>query len=163
MAFRSQDDAAEHVALLIGAPNGQPPLIRLHSECLTGDVFGSLKCDCGPQLRAALRLITGKWKGEIMWSLKDGKRRFGELMRGIPGITQHMLTAQLRDMERHGLIARTVYAEVPPRVEYELTPVAIGLKPVFEELNRWAEEHAATLRLGEVDEQEEVSEGGPKR
>ncbi len=101
-------------------------------------------------MRAALRLITGKWKAEIMWSLKDGKRRFGELMRTMPGITQHMLTVQLRDMERHGLIARTVYAEVPPRVEYELTPIAYGLKPVFEELNRWAEEHAETLRLGDV-------------
>lgn len=106
-------------------------------------------------MRAALRLITGKWKAEIMWSLKDGRRRFGELMRDIPGITQHMLTAQLRDMERHGLVTRTVYAEVPPRVEYELTPVAYDLGPVFEELHRWAEEHAATLRLGEVDEEGE--------
>ena len=115
-------------------------------------------------MRAALRLITGKWKAEIMWSLKDGKRRFGELMRGIPGITQHMLTAQLRDMERHGLIARTVYAEVPPRVAYELTPVAIGLKPVFEALSGWAEENAATLRLGEMGEEEdEEGESVPKR
>lgn len=113
-------------------------------------------------MRAALRLITGKWKAEIMWSLKDGKRRFGELMRGIPGITQHMLTAQLRDMERHGLVARTVYAEVPPRVEYELTPVAIGLKPVFEELNRWAEEHATTLRLGDVGDEGDEDES-PRR
>lgn len=113
-------------------------------------------------MRAALRLITGKWKAEIMWSLKDGKRRFGELMRGIPGITQHMLTAQLRDMERHGLVARTVYAEVPPRVEYELTPVAIGLKPVFEELNRWAEEHATTLRLGDVGDDGDEDEGPRK-
>jgi DNA-binding HxlR family transcriptional regulator len=111
-------------------------------------------------MRAALRLITGKWKAEIMWSLKDGKRRFGELMRGIPGITQHMLTAQLRDMENHGLITRTVYAEVPPRVEYELTPAAYGLKPVFEALSRWAEEHAETLRLGEADDEE--GEGVPK-
>jgi DNA-binding HxlR family transcriptional regulator len=106
-------------------------------------------------MRAALRLITGKWKAEIMWSLKDGKRRFGELMRTIPGITQHMLTAQLRDMERHGLVARTVYAEVPPRVEYELTPVATGLKPVFEALSGWAEENATTLRLGDVGEEDE--------
>ena len=113
-------------------------------------------------MRAALRLITGKWKAEIMWSLKDGKRRFGELMRGIPGITQHMLTAQLRDMERHGLVARTVYAEVPPRVEYELTPVAIGLKPVFEELNRWAEEHATTLRLGDVGDEGDEDESPRK-
>ncbi|MBP1807702.1 winged helix-turn-helix transcriptional regulator [Rubellimicrobium aerolatum] len=106
--------------------------------------------------RAALRLITGKWKGEIMWNLKDGKHRFGELMRAIPGITQHMLTAQLRDLERHGLLIRTVYAEVPPRVEYELTPAARDLRPVFEEINCWADRHAATLRLGEVDERDDT-------
>ena len=105
--------------------------------------------------RAALRLITGKWKGEIMWTLKDDKRRFGELMRAMPGITQHMLTTQLRDLERHGLVTRTVYAEVPPRVEYELTPVAHDLKPVFEGIHHWADRHAATLRLGEVDDTEE--------
>lgn len=112
-------------------------------------------------MRAALRLITGKWKGEILWSLKDGKRRFGELMRVIPGITQHMLTAQLRDMESHGLVTRTVYAEVPPRVEYELTPVAHDLRSVFEELNRWADQHAVTLRLGEVGDEDD--EEGPRR
>ena len=105
--------------------------------------------------RAALRLVTGKWKGEIMWSLKDGKHRFGELMRAIPGITQHMLTTQLRDLERHGLVTRTVYAEVPPRVEYELTPVAHDLRPVFEGIHRWAEEHADTLRLEELDDTDE--------
>lgn len=109
-------------------------------------------------MRAALRLISGKWKAEIMWNLKDGKLRFGELMRRIPGVTQHMLTAQLRDMEYHGLITRTVYAEVPPRVEYELTPVAYDLKTVFEELNRWAEQHAAALRLGEVDHRDDDEE-----
>ena len=105
--------------------------------------------------RAALRLVTGKWKGEIMWSLKDGKQRFGELMRAMPGITQHRLTTQLRDLERHGLVTRTVYAEVPPRVEYELTAVAHDLKPVFEGIHRWAETHADTLRLGEVDDTDE--------
>ncbi len=106
--------------------------------------------------RAALRLITGKWKGEIMWTLKDDKRRFGELMRAMPGITQHMLTTQLRDLERHGLVTRTVYAEVPPRVEYELTPVAHDLKPVFQGIHHWAETHADTLRLGEVDDTDEA-------
>ena len=55
VAFRASDDGQEHVALVIGAFGGEPPLVRLHSECLTGDVFGSLKCDCGPQLKEALR------------------------------------------------------------------------------------------------------------
>jgi DNA-binding HxlR family transcriptional regulator len=105
--------------------------------------------------RAALRITTGKWKGEILWNLKDGTHRFGELMRAIPGITQHMLTAQLRSLERHGLVKRTVYAEVPPRVEYELTPAAHDLRPVFEEINRWANRHGETLRLGDVDNKNE--------
>ena len=105
--------------------------------------------------RAAMRLITGKWKGEILWSLKDDKRRFGELMRAIPGITQHMLTTQLRDLESHGLVKRTIYAEVPPRVEYELTPVAHDLRPVFDEIHRWADQHADMLRLRDGDNTDE--------
>ncbi len=71
-------------------------------------------------------MLTGKWKGEIIWLLSQGKHRFGELRRSIPGVTQHMLTTQLRDLEANGLVRRTVYAEVPPRVEYEITPSASG-------------------------------------
>ena len=55
VAFRSADDPREHVALIVGEPDGSPPIVRLHSECLTGDVLGSLKCDCGPQLHGELR------------------------------------------------------------------------------------------------------------
>ncbi|WNJ94093.1 helix-turn-helix domain-containing protein [Bosea sp. 685] len=92
-----------------------------------------------------MRILTGKWKGEILWELTQGTLRFGELRRAIPGITQHMLTAQLRDLERHGLVKRTLYAEVPPRVEYELTRAAFDLRPVFEEIQRWSEAHAIIL------------------
>jgi len=100
------------------------------------------------EFRAAMRILTGKWKGEILWLLVQGKLRFGELRRSIPGITQHMLTAQLRDLERHGLVRRTIYAEVPPRVEYELTPSARALRPVFDEILRWAEQHGGVLEAG---------------
>lgn len=93
------------------------------------------------QLHRALRLLSGKWKGEILWQLVDGKQRFGQLRRAIPDVTQHMLTTQLRDLENEGLVKRTVFAEVPPRVEYEMTPAAKALRPVFEELSRWANEH----------------------
>ena len=96
---------------------------------------------------AVLRLITGKWKTDILWALGGGKQRFGELMRAMPGITQHMLTAQLRDLERHGLVTRTAYPEVPPRVEYELTPAATALRPVFQSLVEWAARHSAELNL----------------
>jgi GTP cyclohydrolase II len=73
VAFRASDDGQEHVALLIGAPGGQPPLVRLHSECLTGDVFGSLKCDCGPQLKEALRIIGAAGGGVLLYLRQEGR------------------------------------------------------------------------------------------
>lgn len=73
VAFRNADDAAEHVALIIGTPNESPPLVRLHSECLTGDVLGSLKCDCGPQLHAALREISGSGWGILLYLRQEGR------------------------------------------------------------------------------------------
>lgn len=73
VAFRTPESANDHVALIIGAPNGQPPLIRLHSECLTGDVLGSLKCDCGPQLEAALKLIAESGWGILLYLRQEGR------------------------------------------------------------------------------------------
>ena len=72
-AFRASDDGQDHVALLIGAFGGKPPLVRLHSECLTGDVFGSLKCDCGPQLKEALRLIATAGGGVLLYLRQEGR------------------------------------------------------------------------------------------
>ena len=72
-AFRGSDDGEEHVALVIGAFAGQPPLVRLHSECLTGDVFGSLKCDCGPQLKEALRIIGDAGGGVLLYLRQEGR------------------------------------------------------------------------------------------
>jgi GTP cyclohydrolase II len=73
IAFRTPESPQDHVALLIGSPNGQPPLVRLHSECLTGDVLGSLKCDCGPQLDAALRLIAESGWGILLYLRQEGR------------------------------------------------------------------------------------------
>jgi GTP cyclohydrolase II len=73
VAFRAAEDAAEHVALLIGAPTGAPPLVRLHSECLTGDVLGSLKCDCGQQLDAALAAIAAAGWGILLYLRQEGR------------------------------------------------------------------------------------------
>jgi GTP cyclohydrolase II len=73
VAFRGSDDGQEHVALVIGAFGGQPPLVRLHSECLTGDVFGSLKCDCGPQLKEALRIIGAAGGGVLLYLRQEGR------------------------------------------------------------------------------------------
>jgi GTP cyclohydrolase II len=72
-AFRASDDGQEHVALVIGAFAGKPPLVRLHSECLTGDVFGSLKCDCGPQLKEALRIIGTEGGGVLLYLRQEGR------------------------------------------------------------------------------------------
>lgn len=72
-AFRASDDGQDHVALIVGAFGGAPPLVRLHSECLTGDVFGSLKCDCGPQLREALRLIGAAGGGVLLYLRQEGR------------------------------------------------------------------------------------------
>jgi len=73
VAFRASDDGQEHVALVVGAFGGKPPLVRLHSECLTGDVFGSLKCDCGPQLKEALRIIGGAGGGVLLYLRQEGR------------------------------------------------------------------------------------------
>ena len=73
IAFRSDGDTTEHVALLIGAPTGQPPLVRVHSECLTGDALGSLKCDCGPQLDAALEAIAAAGWGILLYLRQEGR------------------------------------------------------------------------------------------
>ena len=73
IAFRASDDGQEHVALAIGAFGGKPPLVRLHSECLTGDVFGSLKCDCGPQLKQALRIIGAEGGGVLLYLRQEGR------------------------------------------------------------------------------------------
>jgi DNA-binding HxlR family transcriptional regulator len=91
------------------------------------------------EIRRAFGIITGKWKLEILWLLKQRMHRFSELRRSIPGITQHMLTAQLRELEADGLVRRTIFPEVPPRVEYRITPAAEGLELVFEAIRNWSE------------------------
>ena len=73
VAFRASDDGQEHVALVVGAFGGMSPLVRLHSECLTGDVFGSLKCDCGPQLKEALRIIGANGGGVLLYLRQEGR------------------------------------------------------------------------------------------
>jgi DNA-binding HxlR family transcriptional regulator len=87
----------------------------------------------------AIRALGGKWKLEIMFVLRNGAMRFGALRRSLDGITQHMLTMQLRELEQDGLVSRTAYAEKPLRVEYELTDAAYGLSPAFMELLKWSE------------------------
>lgn len=94
----------------------------------------------------AMRPLTGKWKIEILWVLAQKTRRFGELKRALPGITQHMLSLRLRELETDGLVKRTVYAENVMRVEYEISEAVHGLKPVFEAVIGWSERFGPIAR-----------------
>ena len=91
----------------------------------------------GCVLEAALQVIGGKWKVVILHYLLPGKQRFGELRRAMPNCTQRIMTLQLRELERDGLVKRTVFAEVPPRVEYEVTAFGRSLEPVLKRLGEW--------------------------
>lgn len=92
-------------------------------------------------LTYAVQLMGGRWKLPILIRLSNDKKRFGELKRMIPNITERMLTLQLRELERDGLVTRTVYHEVPPRVEYELTPLSSALIPICLQLDDWGAKH----------------------
>src|ERR1700736_3829390 len=84
-----------------------------------------------------VEMVGGKWKGVILYFLLEGTLRFSELRRKIPGITQRMLTLQLRELESDGLVERTVFPVVPPRVEYELTTFGESLEPVLLAMREW--------------------------
>ncbi|GAA4934713.1 winged helix-turn-helix transcriptional regulator [Actinoplanes utahensis] len=91
---------------------------------------------CG--LDAAMDVVSGKWKSLILWELHDhGARRFGELRRGLPGVSEKMLIQQLREMEQDGLINREAFREVPPRVEYSLTEHGRALNEALRPLGAW--------------------------
>lgn len=95
-------------------------------------------------VETTLTLISNKWKTLIIRDLLTGTKRFGELKRSIGGVSQKVLTTQLRQMEESGLLTRTVYPEVPPRVEYTLTELGYSLKPVLDAMLSWGEEYQKT-------------------
>lgn len=107
--------------------------------------------DPGPNLCPAplvFAMIGGKWKLSILQILIfHGTKRFGELRQSVPGITQTMLTKQLRALEKDGLVRRKVYAEVPPKVEYSATEDAIGLMPAFQAMHAWWEARAPVSKV----------------
>ena len=99
--------------------------------------------DC--PVETTLTLIGDKWKVLILRDLLPGTKRFGELKKSIGNVSQKVLTAQLRTMEDSGLIDRTVYAEVPPKVEYSLTELGRSLKPILDALQNWGENYKESL------------------
>jgi DNA-binding HxlR family transcriptional regulator len=92
-------------------------------------------------LRITLDVVCGKWKAIILWHLQEKTLRFGELNKIMPDVSRKMLTQQLRELEKDGLIHREAYREVPPKVEYSLTPYGRDLKPTLEMMYVWGVNH----------------------
>lgn len=106
-----------------------------------------MKKDNLPQcpIEITLLMISSKWKVLILRDLITGTKRFGELKKSISGISQKILTQNLRDMEEDGLLKRKVYAEVPPKVEYTLTETGYSLKPILDSMLIWGENYKSNM------------------
>ena len=102
-------------------------------------------CDTGCGLNATLRIISGKWKPLVLFFLRDGPKRYGELKRLTQGVSDKVLIQQLRDLEADHVLARTNYNEVPPRVDYALTPLGRSLADAIVPLCTWGTENAAAM------------------
>lgn len=101
--------------------------------------------NCG-ELQVALDIIVGKWKPIILFHLMENEKlRFSELQRAIPEITKKMLTSQLRELEYNDIVHRKVYQQVPPKVEYSMSPYGHGLKPLLVSMRSWGTEHLEHL------------------
>jgi DNA-binding HxlR family transcriptional regulator len=106
----------------------------------------------------ALKVISGRWKASILYYLFSSPRRLSELKRLAPSASQKMLVQQLRELETHGLITRTIFPEVPPRVEYRTTALGASLEPIVASLCAWGRTHAA--ELGEAESIEDCARDG---
>lgn len=102
-------------------------------------------CDSHDPVNVTLKVIGGKWKPLLLWLISQNTMRFSELQKSMPGVTQKMLTQQLRELELDGLVKRTVYPVVPPKVEYSLTDYGKTLHPVLESMAIWGETHAKRI------------------
>ena len=102
-------------------------------------------CDTGCGLNATLRIISGKWKPLVLFFLRSGPKRYGELKRSIPGVSDKVLIQQLKDLEADRVLARTDYEQVPPRVDYALTPLGRSLADAIIPLCTWGTENAAEV------------------
>lgn len=104
-------------------------------------------CPIGP----VVDLVFGRWTTHVLWSLAyHGRLRFNELQAQVPGITPKVLTERLRQLQRDGLVDRTYHREMPPRVEYAMTPLGRTLVPVFQVLTTWSDEHLGEVRAAQL-------------
>lgn len=101
---------------------------------------------CHAAVAATLKVIGGKWKPLILWHLFEEKIRFNELQRQLERISQKMLATELRSLEKDGIIHREVYHQVPPKVEYWITPYGKSLRPVLIQLANWGEKHSKKVK-----------------
>ena len=98
-------------------------------------------------VEATARIVGGRWKAAVLEQLFQGTKRFSELKRAVTGITQRTLSQQLRDLRSTGIVERTVYADSPPRVIYEITPLGKSLGPLLETMCHWGKSHSAAMAL----------------
>jgi DNA-binding HxlR family transcriptional regulator len=114
--------------------------ITERKRCSMQQEINATRTKCG--VETTLAVVGGKWKPMILYALLSGPRRFGELNRLIPEVTQRILTLQLRELEEDGVIHREVYTQVPPKVEYSLTPFGRTIEPILLLMNQWGEQYA---------------------
>lgn len=98
-------------------------------------------CKSASPVNTTLQVIGGKWKPVILWNLTTREYRFGDLLKSVTGITQKMLTSQLRELEADHVVHRKVYPVIPPKVEYSITPYGKTLIPVLKSMAAWGEKH----------------------
>lgn len=121
----------------------------------------SPECDLPCPVEATLNVIGGRWKALILYHLSLGTRRFNELRRLIPSVTQRMLTAHLRELEADGVVRREVFPVVPPRVEYSLTNKGRSLSPILNSMAVWGRAHAPIESSGTSSASSKEPEQGP--
>lgn len=102
-------------------------------------------CSSPDPVNTTLKVIGGKWKPLLLWNLSNNTLRFSEIMRLMPGVTQKMITQQLRELEEDGLVNRKVYPVVPPKVEYSITDYGKTLSSVLQAMAEWGDKHAQRL------------------
>lgn len=105
------------------------------------------KFKCHADIQLTLGVIGGKWKPIILWHLLEDKKRFSELQRSIVGISQKILTSQLRELEKDLIVHREIYKQIPPKVEYWVTDYGKTLQPILENIGKWGERHRKTSQL----------------
>lgn len=111
------------------------------------EVCGDNKFKCHANIQITLNVIGGKWKPIILWHLLEGKKRFSELQRSIVGVSQKILTSQLRELEKDLIIHREVYKQIPPKVEYSTTEYGKTLQPILESIGNWGEKHRHNSKI----------------